>query len=127
MARLPGGSVVIVGGGTGVIGYGLGVGGVVTQLVSKETPVTLNRPSGRVIMHGASLAGGGSVMFALNNSFFGPGDVVVLTGKAWSGRYSIENSNSAAGVIGIRVKNVFATAFEDPVEIDFAIIKGSVA
>lgn len=109
----------------GLFGYGAGAGGTVTQATSKATAVTLNKPSGLVTMHNAALAAGASVEFSLNNTFFGSNDTVVLTGKSWSGRYRIEAANSTGTVIGIRVTNVGAVSYSDPLEISFTIIKGS--
>ena len=111
---------------TGVgLGYGTGSGGTVTQLTSKTTAVTLNKPSGRITMHNASLANGASVEFGVNNSMFGSFDTVILTGKSWSSRYRIENVNSITGLFYIRVTNVSGASQSDPIEIDFAIIKGA--
>lgn len=111
--------------GTGGLGYGTGSGGTVTQLTSKSTAVTLNKPTGRIITHNASLAAGASVALQVNNSLFSFFDTVVLAGKSYSGRYRIESSNSSTGSFGIRITNIDGIAYTDVIEIDFAVIKGS--
>jgi hypothetical protein len=109
----------------GTLGYGAGAGGTVTQVTSKATAVTLNKPSGTVTMNSAALAAGASVLFAINNTFFGSNDSVVLIGKAWSLYYRIETANSGSGSIGVRVTNTDTSSRSDPLDISFAVIKGS--
>lgn len=111
----------------GAMGYGTGAGGTVTQVTSKATAVTLNKPSGTVTMHNAALAAGASVLFMLNNTFFGSNDVAVLTGMSWSIFYRVETANSGTGSIGIRVTNTDSVSRSDPLVIGFAIIKGATA
>lgn len=111
----------------GSMGYGTGAGGTVTQVTSKTTAVTLNKPSGTVTMHNASLAAGASVLFGLNNTFFATTDTVVLTATAWSIFYRIETANSGTGQIGIRVTNTESVSRSDPLVFSFTIIKGATA
>ena len=113
--------------GTGALGYGAGAGGVVTQLTSKSTSVTLNKPCGRIIMNNSALAIGASAYFVVNNSLFGSYDIVKLTGKSWSSRYRIEDTNNSTGQFCIMVTNISDYSQSDPIEIDFTIIKGATA
>ena len=110
--------------GTGALGYGAGAGGTVTQLTSKSTDVTLNKPSGTIIMHNGIIGANQSAYFCVNNSMFGRQDIVALTGKDWSSRYMIENTNNTTNAFCIRVTNITAESYSDPIEISFAIIKG---
>lgn len=111
----------------GGLGYGTGAGGSVTQLTSKSTAVTLNKPTGQITMNNAALAAGASVYFNLNNSLFSSNDVAVLTGIDWSGNYRIETANSTTGIIGIRVTNITTGSLSEALVINFAIIKGATA
>lgn len=113
--------------GSNGFGYGVGSGGTVTQLTSKSTAVTLNKPSGRIIMNNSALAAGASAEFLVNNTLFSSYDVVKLTGKAWSSRYRIEDVNNTIGQFCIRVTNVTGYSQSDPLEIDFTIVKGAVS
>ena len=107
------------------IGYGTGAGGTVTQATSKSTAVTLNKPTGRIIMNSAALTNGTSVDFVVNNSVFSSSDSIKLTGKAWSLRYRIEDTNNTTGSFTVRVTNTSGSTQSDAIEIDFVIIKGA--
>lgn len=113
--------------GTGGLGYGTGAGGTVTQLTSKSTPVTLNKPSGQITMSNASLGAGASASFAVTNSLLTTADTVVLSGYAFGYNYKIEVSYVDSGSFTIRVTNITAVSLSEAVKINFAIIKGSLA
>ena len=51
-------------------------GGAVTQLTSKSTGVTLNKPCGAITLHNASLTGDAEVTFTVTNSEVAATDVV---------------------------------------------------
>lgn len=111
------------------IGYGTGSGGTVTQLTSKGTAVTLNKPSGKITMNSASLAAGANVSFYLSNSLVTSNDNIEITIDNYSVgaekyiiRKSIEN-----GKVYINIKNDTATPFSDAIVLNFAIIKGATA
>lgn len=108
------------------IGYGAGAGGTVTQLTSKSTAVTLNKPTGQITMHNAALGAGASVIFNVNNSLFGAADSVLLTPFA-NGNYRVEPASSNTGVFTVRVTNVTGGSLSEAVVINFAIIKGASA
>lgn len=118
------GSAVLI--GPSGMGYapGLGAGGTVTQSTSKSTTVALNKLSGQITMHPASLAAGASVEFTLSNTFLSPADGLVINPNGYSG-YSIEVShfNSPTDVV-LRVTNKGATR-SDALVINFRIIKGA--
>jgi hypothetical protein len=106
------------------IGYGTGSGGSVTQTTSKSTTVTLNKPSGVIVMNNAALAAGASVQFTLNNSVIFSTDVLLLTvtGNTFTG-YRVEPVNILTGQAGIRVTNVTGSTLSDALTINFAILR----
>ena len=77
----------------GVVGYGTGAGGTVTQATSKSTAVTLNTPTGQIIMNNAALAAGASVFFNFNNSVLLNGDVLVVASNFGAGLGISEGNN----------------------------------
>lgn len=116
---------VTVGGGT--LGYGAGSGGTVTQVTSKSTAVTLNKPSGQITMNNAALAAGASVDFQVNNTTVNgsTGDVIALTGGAFSWNYRIEAFEAGAAYFKVRVTNITGSSLSEAVAINFTVIKGS--
>lgn len=113
----------------GGIGYGTGSGGTVTQTTSKGTAVTLNKPTGQITMNAASLAAGGTVIFAVNNSLCTQYDIphvaIGATGPGTS--YEAWVPYTATGVFYVALKNISAGALAEAVLINFAIIKGATA
>ena len=111
------------------IGYGVGAGGTVTQLTSKGTAVTLNKPSGRITMNNAALASQADVYFTISNNKFLSTDGVVITqndsGTYFGVNYDIKVVYTADGLIGIVVKNISASTLSDAVIFRFAVIKGA--
>lgn len=114
---------------TGALGYGAGAGGTVTQLTSKYTAVTLNKPCGRIIMNNEALASQSYVYFTIFNNTFIASDGVVITqsdGGTYSGaNYDIKVVYKADGLMGIVVKNISASTLSDAVIFRFAIIRGA--
>lgn len=112
--------------GAAGLGYGTGAGGTVTQSTSKSTAVTLNKPTGQITMHNASLGAGASVIFALNNSLITAVDILVLNATSF-GNYSVVCVNTSTGAASIRVTNISGGALAEALYIQFAIIKGAAA
>ena len=110
--------------GTGAIGHGTGAGGVVTQLTSKGTEVTLNKPSGRIITHNAALAAGASVTFIVNNSLTTTNDYPAVHIPVSGTNYSIESKGNTTGTFQLKLTNISTLSLSDSVEIHFNIIKG---
>lgn len=110
------------------IGYPAGLGGAVTQETSKATGVTINKPTGEITTHDASLTGGAEVSFVVTNSFVGLNDVPVVAIQAGpsTGTYIASVSAVAAGSFTITISNVGTTAAEALV-LNYAIIKGAEA
>ena len=116
-------------GPNGGLGYGTGSGGTVTQATSKGAAVTLNKPTGQITMNAASLAAGGTVIFAVNNSLCTQYDIphvaIGATGPGTS--YEAWVPYTAIGVFYVALKNISAGALAEAVLINFAIIKGATA
>lgn len=110
----------------GCLGYGVGAGGEVTQAANKSTAVTLNKPSGTIWMHNASLAAGAAVEFSLNNTLLATGDGLIVNPDGFTG-YAVEVAyfNSPTAAV-LRVTNKGATR-SDAVAIRFRIFKGGIA
>ena len=106
------------------IGYQTGDGGVVTQLTSKSTAVTLNKNTGQITMHNAALSNGATVAFTLNNSVLETGDLLVVNSSYASGNYEANVRRVSTGSAVIAVTNVALTSLTDAVTLIFAVIKG---
>ena len=111
------------------IGYGPGAGGTVTQATSKSTAVTLNKPTGAITMHNASLAAGAAVGFTLNNtiidSFHSVGIEQVTSHTPAA--YNVWVDSKGVGAVFIVVKNISGAPLSEPIVLSFSIIKGAVA
>lgn len=126
--RLTGQGSLLLTSGTGGLGYGTGAGGIVTQLTSKSTAVTLNKPTGVIVMNDSALAAGASVEFLVHNYLISHTitDTVILSG-IWgvSPLYRIEIGGVYTSGFMIRVTNITAGNLSDSVAINFTIIKGA--
>lgn len=107
------------------IGYGTGAGGTVTQLTSKSTAVTLNKPTGQIITSNSALASGVPISFTVNNTLVTDKDVVILTGYSFGYNYRIETNSIANGYFAIRIANITAGSLSEALVINFSIIKGA--
>ena len=118
----PAGNVLVT--GTGGLGYGTGSGGTVTQLTSKSTAVTLNKPSGNIIMNNAPLASGAEVSFSVLNSLVNGLDIpsAIAFNNA---NYSVRVHYIIGGSFNIAVKNNTAGTLSEALAINFNIIKGA--
>jgi hypothetical protein len=115
--------------GTGKQGYTTGSGGTVTQLTSKSTGVTLNKPTGQITLNNAALAADTLVAFTLTNSVIEANDILILShvsGGSNSGSYLL-NAQPAAGSAVIAVRNVNTGSLSEAIVIAFAVIKAVIA
>lgn len=115
-------------GASSTLGYGVGAGGTVTQATSKSTAVTLNKSTGRIETHPATLAAGAEVQFICNNTLTTVNDITVATinsGGANAAAYAIRTFFSGNNVIYFMLKNISGTSLSDVVVIHFAVIKGA--
>jgi hypothetical protein len=109
----------------GAIGYGTGAGGAVTQLTSRTTGVTLNKPTGSITMFTAA----GSVTaatFTVTNSFVSATDTISVNQKSGTNLYVLLVTAVAAGSFNITFYTTSGIASDAPV-INFNVIKGVTA
>lgn len=107
------------------LGYTAAAQGTVTQLTSKSTAVTLNKPAGVITMNNAALNTATNATFTLNNSFISPNDTVILTisgGQATPGSYNVFANALGAGSVSITLRNISGGPLSEAVVINFAII-----
>ena len=109
------------------VGYVTGQGGTVTQITSKSTAVTLDKPVGQIITHNEAIAANTTVYFQVNNNTVTLNDNVLLTmNAATSGdRYNIWVWALAAGSFYIAIRNISGASLSEAIKINFAIIKGA--
>ena len=106
----------------GTIGYS-GTGGSVTQTVSKSTGVTLNKQTGFITMHNATLNANTQVEFILTNSFITT-DHMLLVNIANNYRVVAITANGSATIY---VKNISGGNLSDSPVIQFVLIKSITA
>ena len=110
----------------GALGYGVGAGGTVVQATSKTTPVTLNKPSGQITMHNASLAAGATARFILNSTYIAASDEISVWVSDVNGNASshiVWVDGVAGGLCAICVKNINTVSLPLTVNIGFAVRK----
>jgi hypothetical protein len=114
--------------GTGKQGYATGSGGVVTQITSKATGVTLSKSTGQITLDGAALAASTTVSFTLTNTVIEAGDILVMNhiSGGTAGSYLL-NAQSAAGSASINVRNISLGSLSEAIVIAFAVIKAVAA
>lgn len=113
-------------GATGLVGYGAGAGGAVTQITSITTGVTLSKPTGQITTVAATTAAAAEETFTVTNTLVAATDVVVIsTTYAGAGTPMVYCKKVAAGSFDITIANLHATAALDALlVINFAVIKG---
>jgi hypothetical protein len=107
------------------IGYKPGTGGVVTQLTSKSTPVTLNTLTGEITLNNASLAAATVASFTFTNSKLAAGDMVVSSHHSGGtiGAYLININVTGTNTATVTVRNETAGALAEAIVIKYAVIK----
>lgn len=121
---------------TQALGFGTGAGGTVTQATSRTTGVTLNAPTGEIVLVAGTISGHEADEFTLTNSAIGANDVVfvcIKSGVAAATRkyYQTQVVSVAAGSCVISLGNldngaVPSTGTDSPV-LQFAVLKSVVA
>lgn len=108
------------------IGYatGVGTGGAVTQLTSRTTAVTLNKPTGAITLFSAA-GSATATTFTVNNSVVAANDTVNLHQATGTNLYNVIVTAITNGSFNITFYTTGGTATDAPV-INFAVIKGSV-
>jgi len=115
-------------GATGVIGYGTGSGGPVTQLTSKATGVTNNKGSGLITTAADALAAGAAVAFTFTNSTIAStADSVIIHRQSGgtAGAYNVWVDSVAAGSCVIYLKNISGASLSEAVVLSFKVIAGA--
>jgi hypothetical protein len=108
--------------GTGGVGYNTGSGGAVTQLTSRTTGVTINKPTGQITL--VSAAGSATwATFTVTNSTVAATDTIEVVQKSGANLYSVLVTAVAAGSFNVSVSAVSGTATEAPV-LNFTVTKG---
>lgn len=116
-------------GATGAgIGYATGAGGTVTQATNRTTGVTINKLSGAITTHTASLGAELSAAFIVTNSTVAIGDVPVVAIRSGNDNLQtgVHVSIVTAGTFSITVTNHTAAAGAaetGAIIINFAVIK----
>ena len=113
---------------TNTFGFATGSGGTVTQSTSKGTAVTLNKPTGLITTHNASISGNSAASFTFNNTYITSandyvivnttGDTATSTGSA----YQVLSYNHAAGSCTIYIRNLTAGALAEVLSLRFFVI-----
>lgn len=107
------------------LGYSAGAGGTVTQGTNRTTGVTLNKVTGAITL--VSAAGSATPFtFTVTNSTVVATDVVVVSQKSGTDKYSAVVTAVAAGSFDITITDLSGTTTEQPV-FNFAVIKGVVS
>jgi hypothetical protein len=109
---------------TGGIGYATGAGGTVAQDTSKSTLVALNKATGRITMHDATLDAATTVVFPFTNTSIAATDLLVLNhvSGGTAGAYAL-NAQASAGAADISVRNITAGNLNEAVVIGYAVVK----
>jgi hypothetical protein len=115
--------------GAGGIGYATGAGGTVTQgSAAKNLAVTLNKPTGQIVMSPEILNNAAIVSFTLNNTTISATDMLVVTHRSVGtiGGYTV-TATSANNSATIYVRNNTANALAEALVLQFAVIKSVTA
>ena len=111
--------------GTSGIGYATGAGGTVTQITSRTTGVTLNKPVGQIQMFSA--AGSATAQsFAVTNSAVAATDIIHINQVSGTNLYVLLITAVAAGSFTVTFYTTGGTATDAPL-LNFAVIKGVIA
>jgi hypothetical protein len=114
------------------VGSKAGEGGTVTQLTNRTTGVTLDKVSGAITTHNASLAAEATADFVVTNNKVEINDVVLVSVRSGSngGGTIVSVAAVAAGSFTIRVHNgnvAAGTAETGAIIINFVVLKGESA
>ena len=108
----------------GSLGYAAGSGGVVTQLTSRSTSVTLNKPTGQITLFAAAPVVGTPVSFTVSDTSVAAADTVVLSVATATNTYEAIVTAVAGNSFQITVTSLAGTTSDSPV-INFTLVKGS--
>jgi hypothetical protein len=108
-------------------GYDIGSGGSVTQLTSKSTGVTLNKPCGRITMNSSAMLPNAEVAFTLTNSMISSSDMVMVAVQSIGtpGSYLVSVGAISNGSCSITVNNCSMSNLSQAVVLNFIVIKSA--
>jgi hypothetical protein len=112
------------------IGYTAGVGGTVTQINTKATPVTLSKISGQITTHTESLAGNATVIFDVINTTVAVTDTIIINMKSsgtHTGDYQCWIAAVGGGSFTVALRNMSGSPYAEAVTMNFAVIKAVAA
>ena len=110
---------------TGTVGYGAGSGGTVTQLTSKSTTVTLNKPTGSITTSDSALGSNTGVAFSFNNSLLQVGDNILVSCNSVGYRVFMDAVGN--GGCTVLLENRTAGTLSQSVVITYQIVKGVIS
>lgn len=107
---------------------GYSSGGTVTQATSKTTAVTLNAPSGQIVLNASNLITQQVARFTLNNTSIEANDVLIVNRKSGGSdsSYQVWADSVSAGSCQICIQNISGFPLAESVTIGFAVIKATV-
>lgn len=109
--------------GAGGVGYATGAGGAVTQLTSRTTGVTINKPTGQITMFSAA-GSATAATFTVTNSQVAATDTISLSQASGTNLYNFLVTAVANGSFNITFFTTGGAATDAPV-INFNVIKGA--
>lgn len=112
------------------IGYTAGVGGTVTQINTKATPVTLSKISGQITTHTEALAGNATVIFDVINTTVAVTDTIIINMKSsgtHTGDYQCWIAAVGGGSFTVALRNMSGSPYAEAVTMNFAVIKAVAA
>jgi len=109
------------------LGYAVGVsaGGVVTQVTSKSTLVTLNKRTGTITTTADALAASATVSFRMNNSLLTATSLLIVNPRLPTGKYTVQVIGVDTGFADLRITNLTGGSLSEAITIGFAIIDGA--
>lgn len=107
---------------------GYSAGGSVPQATSKTTAVTLNAPSGQIVLNASNLITQQVARFTLNNTSIEANDVLIVNRKSGGSdsSYQVWADSVSAGSCQICIQNISGFPLAESVTIGFAVIKATV-
>lgn len=105
------------------LGYGVGAGGLVTQVSNKTIGVTIDSPSGRITTASDTLTAGTSVSFTVTCANVSTPDVIIA--QSQNTNYTVHPNVAQAGSFIMTLKNESAINLAQAVTINYAVIKVS--
>lgn len=109
----------------GALGYGAGAGGTVTQLTSRTTGVTINKPSGQITLFSAA-GSTTAASFTVTNSYVGAQDTISISQASGTNLYVTSVTTVSAGSFVITFYTTGGVSTDSPV-FNFNVTKGSSA